>query len=97
MAKLKNDNFSRGFSGKLGGLVFRQCNGRTIIACAPRKSDKAPTDKQIMHRRRFSQASSYARRILQDPEIAAKYAARAGNGKTAYTLAVQDYLRDHPL
>ena len=94
MAKSTRNLLTQGFSGKLGVLVFRQCNGMTIMASAPRKSTKAPTAKQLEQRMQFRRASAWARGALQDQETAARYAVRSKREKkSSYALAMRDYLR----
>ena len=42
MTKIKKNVVTSGFSGKLGSeLVFRQVNGKTIVASTPGKSEIA--------------------------------------------------------
>jgi len=85
-----------GFHGRLGDLVFRRCNGRTVIASAPRKSSKPVSEKQRAQKRRFSCASAYAKSVMADPEKAAACAARLKLGQTVYHLVMSEFLKSGP-
>ena len=94
MAKIKLNPMFNGFSGKIGGLVFRQtADGRTFVSRAPAKSNKAPSPAQLAQRRRLKEAAAYASEILADPEGIAYYQQRAVRSKqTPRSLAVSDYM-----
>jgi hypothetical protein len=93
MATSTSNILTRGFSGKLGGLVFRNCKDKTIIAQAPRKRSKPLSQKQKMQRIRFKVASQYAKKVIANPEASAVYARRLKPGKSIYMLAMADHLR----
>jgi hypothetical protein len=44
-----------GVSGKVGNLVMRQRNGKTIIAKAPDRRRTAPTAAQLEQHKRFTE------------------------------------------
>ena len=93
MAKSKNNVVTHGLSGKLGEmLVFRQLNGKTIVASTPRKT-REQTEKQKQHQERFLQASHYAMAALKDAATKQAYAAAAESGQTAYNIALADMMR----
>ena len=95
MARVSNNIVTQGLSGTIGGtLVFRQVGGKTIVAAAPRETDKAPTAKQLVQQERFQMAAVYAKAILLNPADKAAYeAARDENNGSAYALAVADFLQ----
>jgi hypothetical protein len=94
MAKQKNNIITHGLSGKVGDLlIFRQKDGKTIVAKIPKKKVK-PSKKQLAHQKRFQQATIYAQ-ISATDEVRAKLYAEAAKkraGLTAYNIAVADYL-----
>jgi hypothetical protein len=96
MAKLSKDSMLTGYSGKMGNIVFRRFNRTTLIAAAPRKSNKPPTAGQKLQRDRFRLASLYAKSLLRDPEKSEQYKARAAKGQSAHTVAMQEFLRTTP-
>lgn len=95
MAQVK-DNFSiEGISGKIGKqIVFRQVNGKTIIASRPhRKPTTHPT--LINQNNRFRLASTYAKKALADPVLKEEYTAEAKKRGiiNPYNMAVSDYMK----
>jgi hypothetical protein len=95
MAKQKNNVVTYGLSGKIGDLlIFRQVKGRTVVSKIP-EMPKTATEKQQASRRRFQQATLYAKLAIEDPETKELYAAVANKGKdrgrTAYNVAVADF------
>ena len=95
MAQVK-DNFSiEGISGKIGKqIVFRQVNGKTIIASRPhRKPTTHPT--LINQNNRFRLASAYAKKALADPVLKEEYTAEAKKRGiiNPYNMAVSDYMK----
>ncbi|RAK70532.1 hypothetical protein [Hymenobacter edaphi] len=96
MARVSNNIITQGLSGTIGGtLVFRQVGGQTVVAAAPRESDKAPTARQQAHQERFQMAALYAKAQLADPGSKAEYeAARPEAGTaSAYAIAVADFMQ----
>ncbi|MBT1699016.1 hypothetical protein KK083_19130 [Fulvivirgaceae bacterium PWU4] len=92
---IKNNPLTKGASGMLGDvIVFRQLRGKTIVANKPRRpcSESA---HQRENRLRFRAASTFAKRVLQDPDKKAYYVAKARKLKlpNAYTAAITDYMR----
>jgi hypothetical protein len=94
MAKVKNNKFTQGLSGKFGKLlVFRQMkDGRTILASAPDFSHRVLSEEQLTHQNRFQQAAAYARWASKTNPLYAGLA--AGTPKNAYNLALSDWF--HP-
>ena len=93
MAKATNA-LTKGISGKVTGLVFRQnANGSVSVGDAPRPTSKAPTAGMLAQRQRFQQAAFYGRAVQQDPAQKAAYETGVdANTQSAYTVAVADYL-----
>lgn len=94
MSKSSNNVVTHGLSGMVGGmLVFKQVNGKTIVAQRPRKSSKAPSADQLERQQKFKEAALYAKSIIQDPLYKPLYESLAGNGKSAFNIAFADYFR----
>lgn len=92
MAKLERNIIFTGASGKLGDIVFRQVNGKTIIAKRPRKT-KVMSPAQERQRERFSQAVAYAREQTSDPATRDEYARGINDCKpSAYNVAFADFM-----
>lgn len=94
MSKSSNNVVTHGLSGMVGGmLVFKQVNGKTIVAQRPRKSSKAPSTDQLERQQKFKEASLFAKSIIQDPLYKPLYESLAGNGKSSYNIAFADYFK----
>jgi hypothetical protein len=93
MAKSNNNVITFGLSGKLGDLVvFRQRAGQTIVSKVPERS-KNVSLTQKEQRKRFQQATIYAKTAIDNPLIGELYdaTARKKKGITAYNVAVADF------
>lgn len=77
MATFKKNALTKGVSGSFGDeFVFRQVNGKTILAPLPTKSGKVSAAQQEV-RMRFLKASLYAKTAIADPAMKAEYTAIA--------------------
>lgn len=92
MARNKNNNVVKGLSGKLGDVVFSQSDGETF-ASRKRGQSSSITPNQVAARENFQRASIFAQGILKDPLMAALYKGKAQGRRSAYTLALADYLK----
>lgn len=95
MAKIINNNFTRGISGKVGNdMIFSQKNGRTFIGIKGER--RAPyTEKQLSVQIRFKEATIYGKSMMNDAISQEEYqfVADALGTTSAYTVAVSDFLR----
>ncbi|MBP1617749.1 MAG: hypothetical protein H6Q14_1576 [Bacteroidetes bacterium] len=92
MAESKNNVITHGLSGKVGDLiVFRNVNGKTIVANKPKERTGELSDEQKTHKKKFQQAIIYAKSAIADPDTAEAYKKAAPKGKSAYNLAVADF------
>jgi hypothetical protein len=94
MSKSKNNPLTSGMTGKLGGvLVFRNVGGEIVVAVAPRKRKRKPSQQQKIQRDKFRMASAYANGQLGDPAALALYTevAERKQYKSPRTLAIADY------
>jgi hypothetical protein len=96
MAKVKNNQFVKGISGKLGDdLVYRQVDNQTIITKRGVITG-APTSRQSTIRNRFAQATQFASVAIEHPETSVQYKlmAEVQGLKSAYLAAVTDFLTE---
>ncbi|RKD12390.1 hypothetical protein BCY91_12125 [Pelobium manganitolerans] len=94
MSQSKNNVVTHGLSGMVGGmLVFKQVNGKTVVAQRPRKSNAVPNAGQLKRQQKFKEAAIYAKSAVQNPLYKTLYQSLAGNGKTAYNIAFADYFK----
>ena len=94
MAKVHNNIFVRGLSGKLAGqFVLRTLrDGRTVVCKIPDFSNRKLSKDQKNHHKRFRAASAYAKSASRSNPIYAQVA--AGTMKNAYNVALGDWF--HP-
>ena len=94
MAKVHNNIFVRGLSGKIADqFVLRTLrDGRTIVCKIPDFSNRRLSKNQKQHHKRFQEASAYAKSASRKLPIYAKLA--AGTIKNAYNIALGDWF--HP-
>lgn len=93
MAKSRDNVVMQGASGKVGrNLVFRQRGDQTIIAKRPRITEgREATEKQQQVQNRFLNASLYAKKAIQDPELKNAYQMKANINQSAYNVAFKDF------
>jgi len=90
MSKVKDNIVTTGLSGKLGKqIVFRQWEGATFLAKAPRESKNKVITPQMQ---RFKEAIIYAKKVMDDPELMQIYKSKCKARQTAYNMAVREFL-----
>ena len=93
MAKVAKNIVLFGASGKLGDqIVIRQRGGQTILSQVPGERETEPTEAQKVQQQRFQQAVIYGKSQVADEAAKAEYAAKAEGLKTAFNVAVADFL-----
>ena len=92
MAKIKLNPVLEQMHGKVGGLVFKKYQDRTIVA--EKAQPKQPnTPAQQATRQNFRLAALYGKTVMANPETAAGYAAAAAAKKVpVFSLIVADFL-----
>lgn len=86
-------------TGKLKGilgkeLVFREWEGKTVVAKAPKSREGDPTPAQAEIQQKFQLASRYARAVIRNPDksMAEAYAAVLKPRQNVYSRAVEDFM-----
>lgn len=80
MAKVDFDNSIAGFRGKIGGFIYREQNGQTVVLGKYARKDR-PSAAQKKGRTRFRAALDYARGVLADPLRRERYRRLAAERK----------------
>jgi len=96
MANANNSIITGKFTGMLGKeLVFREWDGMTIVAKAPKARRSKPSVAEETIRERFLIASQYARAVSKNPDqaMAAEYAAALRPRQNVYSRALEDCLK----
>jgi len=92
MAKLKLNPVLEQLHGKVGGLVFKKYQDRTIVS--EKAQPKQPnTPAQQATKQNFRLAALYGKTVMANPEAKAGYAAAAAAKKVpVFSLMVADFL-----
>lgn len=96
MANSTNSIITGKFRGMLGKeVVFREWDGKTIVAKAPKPRKGTPTPGQIEQQDLFLIASKYAKAVINDPDqtMAEVYATALRPRQNVYSRAMEDYLK----
>ena len=94
MAHSDNSVVTRKLKGTLGKeLVFREWDGKTVVAKAPKRREGDPTPAQAQTQERFLIASRYARAVIKsaDKSMAEAYAAALRPRQNVYSRALEDF------
>src|SRR5271169_6155762 len=95
MANSNNSVITGKFRGALGKeLVFREWEGKTTVAKAPKARTGNPTPGQAETQDKFLLASRYAKAVIkgQDQGIKDAYTAALRPRQNLYSRAVEDFL-----
>ncbi len=95
MAHSNNSLVTGKLSGTLGKeLVFREWEGKTVVAKTPGKRKGGPTPPQAETQEKFLIASRYARAVIRnaDKGLAEAYAAVLRPRQNVYSRALEDFL-----
>jgi hypothetical protein len=93
MAHSDNSVVTRKLKGSLGKeLVFREWEGKTVVAKAPGKRKGKPTEKQAETQEKFLIASRYARAVINNPDkgLADSYATGLKSRQNVFSRALED-------
>ncbi len=95
MAKIDNIPLVKGARGSVGKqFVFkRRGNGTHITRMPEFREDAVASPKQEALRELFAAASSYGRKVIASPDLKREYQKKVTGGRTAYNIAVRDYLK----
>lgn len=93
MAHSNNSLVTGKLKGTLGKeLVFREWEGKTVVAKAPKRREGDPTPAQAQTQERFLFASRYAKAVVksEDKSMAQAYAAALRPRQNVYSRALED-------
>ena len=95
MAHSNNSVITGKFQGMLGKeLVFREWDGKTVVAKAPRSPKNGPTPTQEKTQKKFLFASQYAKAVISgnNPDLVDGYQAALRPRQNVYSRALEDFL-----
>jgi hypothetical protein len=94
MSKTNNNVITKNYSGKFGDqVVFRNRFGRSIMAKPQKKSTVPRSIVQLENQHSFAHAVAYAKSVIADPALKAKYAKKVLPGRTVYNLAISYFMK----
>jgi hypothetical protein len=83
----------KSISGKLGEFVVRQYKDRTIVSMRPDRSRVRPSRKQKAHQAKFKRAVKYAKRVMENEKLRARYEEKVKKGKSIFQYLVREYMK----
>jgi len=95
MAHADNSIITGKFKGSLGKeLVFREWEGKTIVAKSPKARSSDPTLAQEEIQEKFLLASRYAKAVIKsaDQSLAQAYASTLRPRQNLYSRALEDFM-----
>src|SRR5947207_1201196 len=93
MASVKLNPVLEGVHGKIGDLVFKQVQGKTVVARKPDHVTQPNTPAQVAVKERFRLAAFYGKTAMADPAAKALYVDKAKHkGVPVFALAVADFI-----
>src|SRR5690348_1206064 len=94
MAHSNNSVITGKFQGSLGKeLVFREWDGKTVVAKAPKRKNKDFTARQLEVQEKFLMATRYAKSVMEnaDKSLFDAYAAALRPRQNVYSRALEDF------
>lgn len=95
MAISKNNIVTESLSGKVGNVIFKNYNNKTVISKYPDMSNVVKTEKQKENQLQFKAAQAYAKSIISDPEKKLAFIKTIPKDKTVYHAAISKYLKEN--
>jgi hypothetical protein len=92
MPKSRNNIVTKGLSGKIDDLVFRQMDGQTIVSRSPHVSSINSSAQQAA-RNLFRMAAVYAKAAIANPILLQFYKSKAKKGQRPYQMAIADFCK----
>jgi hypothetical protein len=95
MAHANNSIITGKFKGSLGKeLVFREWEGKTVVAKSPKSRTGDPTPDQAVIQEKFFIASRYARSVAKgaDQSLAQAYTSALRPRQNVYSRALEDFM-----
>ena len=92
MALSEQNVITAGIYGRIGNLIFRRWNNKSVVSAAPNYSKRKWSKAQTDNRMRFRDAMAFAKEAMKDPVKRAYYRKKAKQMQTAWNVAVQEYM-----
>jgi len=94
MAKISRNILLRGLSGSIDKtIVVKNYRGKTVVCKYPRMQQKERSEKQKRQAERLKEAVAFARGVLKNENLSAKYLPRAKKTLSLYHYLVQLHMK----
>jgi hypothetical protein len=78
--------------GRFDKWIYRVVRGHTIRSRYPDYSHIIRSERQVANQVRFRDATDYAKKVLANPELKAKYQKKVKGLQNAWNLAISDFM-----
>jgi hypothetical protein len=78
--------------GRFDKWIYRVVKGHTIRSRYPDYSHIIKSERQLANQVRFKDATDYAKKVLANPELKAKYQKKVKGLQNAWNLAISDLM-----
>jgi hypothetical protein len=94
MAISKNNPLLKGAHGKLGDtIIVKQYGDKIVISNYPDMSKVKPSDLQKEKRRKFKNAVTYAKAVMDDPRRSAILKKKLKKNQTVFLAAISEFMK----
>lgn len=97
MAISKDNIITATLSGRVGNVIFKDYQGKTVISKRPDMSKVVKSVKQVQNQVLFYAAHLYAKDIIADPVKKLAFSKTLPKGKMVYHAAVSKYIKAHKM
>jgi hypothetical protein len=92
MAIVDDDVIFRKQHGRFDKWIYRVVKGHTVRSRYPDYSNMIRSERQLANQVRFKDATDYAKKVLANPELKAKYQKKVTGLQNAWNLAISDFM-----
>jgi hypothetical protein len=92
MAIVDDDVIFRNQHGRFDKWIYRVVKGHTVRSRYPDYSNMIRSERQLANQVRFKDATDYAKKVLANPELKAKYQKKVTGLQNAWNLAISDFM-----
>ena len=92
MAIVDDDVIFRNQHGRFDKWIYRVVKGHTVRSRYPDYSNMIRSERQLANQVRFRDATDYAKKVLANPELKAKYQKKVTGLQNAWNLAISDFM-----
>jgi hypothetical protein len=78
--------------GRFDKWIYRVVRGHTVRSRYPDYSHIIRSERQLANQGRFKDATDYAKKVLANPELKAKYQKKIKGLQNAWNLAISDFM-----